>query len=160
MDNGESITIAFNHVTVDDAGINGFMAETKTRPVSDGLTKDEGFEELTAVGDLDGSDDFVQLFDPTDPNTVDTIPNTEEAEADGLAAVKFRVITDGSAFSTAGSGMLTVSPSVVEKGTENQDLTLTYTSAVDLETYDLEIMIPEGLILTDLSNFRRGSGDR
>ena len=52
--------------------------------------------------------------------------------------------------------MLTVSPSVVEKGTENQDLTLTYTSAVDLAvesgvTYSLKITIPDGLILTDLS---------
>ena len=145
MDDGESITIAFNNVTVDDAGMNGFMAETQTRPVADGLTMDEGFENSLPTQVI-LADQMMILFvclipliqlltacsSLADRETI--VPDDADAcdEADGLNAVVFRVITDGSAFSTAGSGMLTVSPSVVEKGTENQDLTLTYTSAVDL----------------------------
>ena len=50
MDDGESITVAFNNVTVLRAGTNGFMAETTTRPVTGGLTLDEGFEDFSACG--------------------------------------------------------------------------------------------------------------
>ena len=68
---------------------------------------------------------------------------------------------DGWTYSEEGSGMMAVSPKVVEKGSANEDITLTYTADTDLQGLKLDIGIPSGLIETTLTKESgRRSGDR
>ena len=50
---------------------------------------------------------------------------------------------DGWTYSEAGSGMMAASPKVLEKGSANEDITLTYTADTDLQGLKLEITIPD-----------------
>ena len=59
--------------------------------------------------------------------------------------------------SESGSGMMTADPKVLEKGSANEDITLTYTADTDLQYLRLNIEIPSGLIETTLTK-DRGDG--
>ena len=80
-----------------------------------------------------------------------------ESPANGLFAIKFSVIEGGWTYSESGSGTLTVDTPILEKGSANEDITITYTADTDLQGLVLSITIESGLILTSLTD-ERGDG--
>ena len=172
MDSGEKVVVEYDNVTVADgapanASETQFRVATSTRPLP---TTDEdllgldasksyvGIEvaeySITAVPDSTDNE-FVRLF---------TFADSNDADETDFDSIKLVVLMDGWTYSEAGSGKMAADPKVLEKGSANEDITLTYTADTDLQGLRLNIGIPSGLIETVLTEDRddgqvTGDGD-